>query len=140
MAKGNNPVTPDGKPITAQQGDAPASDRLDQRRKNLELELARLSADIEPDQSGDGHEMVNRSGQAVKLSSEFLAGIVVGIVLGLGFDKLFNTSPWGLIIFVLLGFLAGVLNVLRSVGRIEPSKIGRNNIDRQKAKSLGKRR
>lgn len=133
MAKGKNPETPDGKPITDQQGGALASDRLDQRRRNLELELARHSALIDPDRSGDGHEIVNQSGQAVKLSSEFLAGVVVGIVLGLGFDKLLNTSPWGLIVFVLLGFLAGVLNVLRSIGRIEPSKIGQNSTD-QKAK------
>ena len=29
-----------------------------------------------------------------------------------------GTSPWGLIIFLLLGFVAGVLNVLRSAGLV----------------------
>jgi ATP synthase protein I len=29
-----------------------------------------------------------------------------------------GTSPWGLIIFLLLGFGAGVLNVLRSAGMV----------------------
>jgi len=33
-------------------------------------------------------------------------------------DRLAGTSPWGLIIFLLLGFCAGVLNVLRSAGLV----------------------
>lgn len=55
-------------------------------------------------------------GQALKLSSEFIAGIAVGVGLGWLIDRIAGTSPWGLIIFLLLGFAAGVLNVLRSVG------------------------
>jgi ATP synthase protein I len=31
---------------------------------------------------------------------------------------LLSTSPFGLIVFVLLGFIAGVVNVVRSAGRI----------------------
>ena len=31
-------------------------------------------------------------------------------------DRLLGSSPWGLIIFMLLGFAAGVLNVVRSTG------------------------
>lgn len=31
-------------------------------------------------------------------------------------DRLIGTSPWGMIIFLLLGFGAGVLNVMRSAG------------------------
>lgn len=57
-------------------------------------------------------------GQALKLSSEFIAGIVVGAGLGWLIDRIAGTSPWGLIIFLLLGFAAGVLNVLRSAGLV----------------------
>ena len=49
-----------------------------------------------------------------RLSSELIAGVVVGGLMGWGFDKLLSTSPWGLIVFVLIGFSAGVLNVIRS--------------------------
>lgn len=56
--------------------------------------------------------------QAVKLSSEFIAGIAVGAVIGWLFDQWLGTSPWGLIVFLLLGFVAGVLNVLRSAGLV----------------------
>jgi ATP synthase protein I len=51
-----------------------------------------------------------------RLSSELIAGVVVGALIGWGFDRLLSTSPWGLIVFVLLGFVAGVVNVIRSAG------------------------
>lgn len=61
-------------------------------------------------------------GQAVRLSSDFIAGIIVGAALGWGFDKLFETSPWGLIVFLFLGFGAGIMNVLRTAGVVtEPA-------------------
>jgi ATP synthase protein I len=52
----------------------------------------------------------------LRLSSELVAGVLVGAVLGWGFDRLLSTSPWGLIVFLLLGFAAGVINVVRSSG------------------------
>jgi ATP synthase protein I len=60
-------------------------------------------------------------GQALKLSSEFIGGIAVGVGIGWMIDRLAGTSPWGLIVFLLLGFCAGVLNVLRSAGLIAGS-------------------
>lgn len=42
--------------------------------------------------------------------------MVVGGGLGWAIDKGLGTSPWGLIVFLLLGFAAGVYNVIRSAG------------------------
>jgi ATP synthase protein I len=47
-----------------------------------------------------------------------VAGVVVGALIGWGFDRLLSTSPFGLIVFLLLGFVAGVVNVVRSAGRV----------------------
>jgi len=55
-------------------------------------------------------------GQALKVGSEFVAGVIVGFVIGYTIDRLFGTAPWGMIVFLLLGFAAGTLNVLRSAG------------------------
>ena len=55
-------------------------------------------------------------GAALKLSSEFIAGIAVGVGIGWVIDRWAGTSPWGLIVFLLLGFGAAVLNVLSSAG------------------------
>ena len=62
-------------------------------------------------------------GVALKLSSEFIAGILVGTGIGWVIDRLAGTSPWGLIVFFLLGFCAGVLNVLRSSGLVAEPKV-----------------
>jgi len=51
---------------------------------------------------------------AVRLASEFVAVILVGAAIGWGLDKLAGTSPWGMIGLLLLGFVAGVLNIMRS--------------------------
>ena len=59
-----------------------------------------------------------------RLSSELIAGVGVGALMGWGFDRLLSTSPFGLIVFVLLGFTAGVLNVVRSAG-VAQNRTGR---------------
>ena len=67
--------------------------------------------------------------QAMKLSSEFIAGIVTGLGIGWLLDQWLGTTPFGLIVFLLLGFAAGVLNVMRSAGYVaEPEA----SLDRKK--------
>ena len=59
-----------------------------------------------------------------RLSSELIAGVAVGGLIGWGLDRWLSTSPFGLIAFVLLGFVAGVVNVIRSAG-VAPGGNGR---------------
>lgn len=94
-------------------------DGLDGRRRKLEDALAaRNLSSQEARDAKKGGDARSGFGNAFKLSGEFIGGIVVGIGLGWFFDRLFDTSPWGLIVFLLLGFAAGVLNVLRAAGRV----------------------
>ena len=60
-------------------------------------------------------------GSAMRASSEFVAGVIAGCGLGWLIDKGLGTSPWGLIVFLLLGFAAGIYNVMRSSGFLAPS-------------------
>src|SRR4029077_13910372 len=55
---------------------------------------------------------------ATRPSSEFVAGIVLGGLIGWLIDHFAGTSPWGLIVFLLLGFGAGTLNAMRAAGLI----------------------
>jgi len=71
--------------------------------------------------SGDGAARASAMARGFQLSSELIAGVVVGAVIGWGFDRLLSTSPFGLIVFFLLGFVAGVVNVVRSAG-VAPGK------------------
>ncbi len=95
-----------------------ADDELERRRQRLEASLAARGRG-----EGDTGNAARSSGavgygQALRLSSEFIAGVAVGAGLGWFIDRLAGTSPWGLIVFLLLGFAAGVLNVMRSAGKI----------------------
>jgi len=46
---------------------------------------------------------------------------LVGAALGWVLDRWLGISPWGMIVFLLLGFTAGVLNVMRAAG-VVPAK------------------
>ena len=92
-------------------------DDLERRRRQLEASLATRRPDRrEGGEGGASSSSTAGYGQALKLSSEFIAGIAVGAGLGWAIDRMAGTSPWGLIVFLLLGFGAGILNVLRSAG------------------------
>ncbi|HEY2212614.1 MAG TPA: AtpZ/AtpI family protein [Bradyrhizobium sp.] len=88
---------------------------LDRRLSDI-----RGSRKIETDQpgAGSGNGAASASAMALgfRLSSELIAGVAVGALIGWGFDRLLSTSPFGLIAFVLVGFVAGVVNVIRSAG------------------------
>ncbi|NOZ32203.1 MAG: hypothetical protein GXP01_03825 [Alphaproteobacteria bacterium] len=53
-------------------------------------------------------------GRAYRLATEFIAAIIVGAFLGWGIDSLLGTMPFGLITLLLIGFAAGVVNVVRA--------------------------
>ena len=57
-----------------------------------------------------------------RLASEFVAGTLVGGLIGYGIDRLLGTLPFGLIIFLLLGFGAGILNMARAGRRVPESR------------------
>ena len=120
MAAPDVPGEP-GRPGGDRQPDG-RSDDLERRRRELEASLAtrRASRQVEESARAGGK---TGYGQALKLSSEFIAGIAVGVGLGWVIDRWAGTSPWGLIIFLLLGFGAGVLNVLRSAGMVAEAGI-----------------
>jgi ATP synthase protein I len=99
-------------------GSNASTDDLGRRSRALEEALAsRRPAKVDEDRKPVTGGMAG-FGQAMKLSSEFIAGVAVGAGIGWLIDSLAGTSPWGLIVFLMLGFAAGVLNVLRSVGKV----------------------
>lgn len=92
-------------------------DSLEERRNSLGERLAQARPEEEATTKSSD---VTRKGysQALKISSEFISAIVVGGLLGYLLDYFLPTKPWGMIVFVLLGFCAGVLNVLRTTGKV----------------------
>ena len=56
----------------------------------------------------------------MRLSTEFIAGVAAGGILGWTFDHYLGTKPWGMIVLLMLGFLAGDYNVMRVSGFARP--------------------
>ena len=71
--------------------------------------------------NNSNHNLTKKRGAGFgfKISTEIVAALVVGVVIGIIVDNYFNTQPFGLIIFFILGALAGFLNVYRIMRRIE---------------------
>ena len=131
MAAGNTPEKPHHSDETANKTTSHAPASLDERLRKLEGHLAAKGVGLKSEKDGQDGEKSASVAQAVKLSSEFIAGIVVGAALGWFIDRVTGSSPWGLIIFLFLGFGAGTLNVLRSAGYVAEN--GRN-VDKQQHK------
>ena len=53
-------------------------------------------------------------GIAFKMSTEMVAAVVVGTIIGFILDNWFGTKPWLILIFFFVGVIAGILNVIRS--------------------------
>jgi ATP synthase protein I len=104
-------------------------DSLEVRLKNLE---AKLASKVDAGNVDGEQQQANRKGNslAVKLSSEFIAGILAGAILGYLFDEFLGTHPWGMIVFLLLGFCASILNVLRATGKVAEPKFGSGKGDK----------
>ena len=64
--------------------------------------------------------------RGMRMSAELVGGVIVGVVFGLLLDRWLGTSPWGLLVFLLLGFAAGVLNVMRTAGLMSNGGQGSN--------------
>ncbi|AQX29582.1 AtpZ/AtpI family protein [Bartonella sp. JB63] len=125
MAKGDGPDMPkrDIEKQKHKRVSSLQSEDLERRSSNLELAFISKKVLKEEQSEVEGEEQQKKMAYVVKLSSEFLANIIVGAVLGFGFDKLLGSLPWGLVFFLFLGFVAGTLSILRSVKYIAPSRL-----------------
>lgn len=91
---------------------------LDRRMRELDAALTARRPAADPRDGRQGSGGMSGIGNALKLSSEFIAAIIVGAGLGWFIDRMAGTSPWGMIVFLFLGFGAGVLNVMRAAGQV----------------------
>jgi len=109
-AKGPEDAKPDRSPSKADPG---LSRRLEDLDRRIDKSRTVHSAKVGP-------EPPKRPGvaMAMRLGADFVAGVVLGAAIGWGIDQWFGTSPWGLAVFLLLGFAAGLLSVLRSAGLV----------------------
>ncbi len=84
----------------------------DERLKALEARIAALRKAQAPAPRMDEH--YSGAQLAWRMVVELVAGLMIGFGIGWGLDALFGTAPWLLVLFMLLGFAAGVKTMLRT--------------------------
>ena len=101
---------------------ASADSDLSARLKSLEAKLdqKRPPASAREESSERLSSEPSAMGRAFRMSAEFVAGVVAGGILGWLCDYGLGTRPWGLIVFLMLGFGAGIYNVMRASGFAGP--------------------
>ena len=58
-------------------------------------------------------------GTAFKMSTELVAHVAVGTIIGFILDKTFGTKPWLILIFFFVGVIAGITNVIKSAKKMQ---------------------
>ena len=58
-------------------------------------------------------------GSAFKMSTELVAAVIVGSIIGFIFDSWFGTTPWLILTFFFVGVITGILNVIKSAKNMQ---------------------
>ncbi|SLN67155.1 ATP synthase protein I [Roseivivax jejudonensis] len=82
---------------------------------------ARIAAARGRDEPRKRHqdEHYSQAQMAWRLVIELVAGLGIGFGIGYGLDILVGTTPFLMVIFTLLGFVAGVKTMIRSANEIQ---------------------
>lgn len=93
--------------------DKPGQSPLDQLEDKLER-VREAQEKKRPRNTGSGKAM----GVAFRIIAELVISIMVGTAMGWFLDDWLGTAPWLLIVFFILGFVAGLINVSRAAGKM----------------------
>lgn len=60
-------------------------------------------------------------GVAARIAVELVVATLIGVGIGYGLDKWLGTAPWLMVLFLLLGGAAGVMNAYRAAKGLDDS-------------------
>ena len=81
------------------------------------LEIAKNKASRK--NNGSKNQKTSSFGAAFKLSTELVAAVAVGTIIGFILDDWFGTKPWLILIFFFVGVAAGIMNVVKSAKNMQ---------------------
>ena len=94
------------------------------RLRSLGARIGKTERPVAASEDGASSSDPSAMARGLRLSSELVGGVIAGALIGYLLDHGLGISPWGMIIFVLLGFVAGILNVIRAAGIGRPPSEG----------------
>jgi ATP synthase protein I len=101
--------------------------RFEKRISELGDRLGKVRSQRESGQRADADAEMRGRGMAygMRMAADLVAYVVVGGAIGWGLDWVLGSRPWLFLLFFLLGFAAGVLNVVRSYERMQREFVAR---------------
>jgi ATP synthase protein I len=84
--------------------------RLDKAKADRQAEA---EANLDAEMRGRG------MAYGMRMAAELVAAVIVGGLIGYGLDSWLGSKPWLFLLFFVLGFAAGVLNVVRAYERMQ---------------------
>jgi ATP synthase protein I len=92
------------------------TEAVKRRLHDLENKVRDARTRHEP-QSSQAQDRGTAMGEALKLATEMIAGVAVGGFIGWTLDRWLGTAPILMVVFLILGAAAGILNVIRNAQR-----------------------
>jgi len=92
----------------------------DLKEISTRLKIAKSKQNISKKKEGGSNDA--SLGKALKISTELVAAVLVGTIIGFLLDSSFDTKPLLTICFFFMGTFAGILNVFRSAKRMNKEK------------------
>jgi ATP synthase protein I len=91
------------------------------RLSDLGDRLGKVKAQRDAEAQTDRDAQMRGRGMAygMRMAAELVAAVLVGGIIGWGLDWVLGSRPWLFLLFFLLGFAAGVLNVMRAYERMQ---------------------
>jgi ATP synthase protein I len=80
--------------------------------KEIKDKVKKIKSEIEKEEFEKKN--VSPLGVAMKMGTEFVAAVFVASLIGFYIDKWLETTPIFILIFFIIGSVAGILNVVRS--------------------------
>jgi ATP synthase protein I len=95
--------------------------RFQGRISDLDGKLAKIRVQRDAEAHGDLDSEMRGRGMAygMRMAAELVAAVIVGGIIGWGLDWVLGTKPWLFLVFFLLGFAAGVLNLMKAYDRMQ---------------------
>jgi ATP synthase protein I len=89
------------------------------RAKDLDARLNEVSGTRAERQRGPSPWASPAVGQALRFAVELVVGVGVGGFIGWFLDQQFGTRPWLLVLFVIIGFAAAIMNIVRAAQKMQ---------------------
>jgi ATP synthase protein I len=105
----------------AGQGEISPEEReaIRQRSSEIGQKLDALKAQRAPAEKSADAGRQSAYGEAFKYAADLVVGVGLGGVLGWALDRQFGTAPWLMILLFILGFAAGLSNVIRAARKAQ---------------------